>query len=461
MKKRIFSGVAFFLLPVYTLLAQNTFNFESWTGTEPDGWYSSNEITTPNGGAQTVVKETVSPGQGSFSVKMVTGNCPDCPNFNVFGIPTPLPNPLGGSVEYSAAYTQRPLSVDFKYKSNPMGNDVGGFNVQLTKYDAINDENDVIGEGWFESANSVTNWTNMNVPIVYYSNLVPDSISIWATSSIGSVPDLSALGITYPFSLPTPVSGSTFYVDAIHINLPSCDGFNIAVTGTNATSVGAMDGTATVTPSGGTAPYTYAWSNFETTPSINSLMPALYSVTVTDANGCAKVGNYNVLPFSCGAFSVSVTGTNASSFTAEDGSAQATVTGGTGPYTYQWNNGETTASISGLRLGAYAVAVTDASGNCLVWGYFPGSAPTGINDISSSDQFFNVYPNPSNGVFSLKSEIKIAQIEVVNMLGEIVYDSTVENISSTIDLSNQPEGFYFMHISHEKGKSIKKLILNK
>lgn len=462
MKKITLSCLAVVLLPAYTLLAQNTFNFESWTGNEPDGWVSSNELTTSNGGAQTVFKETTSPGQGSFSVKMVTGNCPDCPNFNVFGIPTPLPSPYGGDIEYTTAYTQRPISVDFKYKSSPVGNDVCGFNVQLTKYDALNDEDVVIGEGWFESSNTVTTWTNMNVPIVYYSNDVIDKISIWATSSIGSLPDLSALGVPpYPFVIPTPVAGSTFYVDAIHINLPSCDGLNVSVSGTNTSSLLAMDGTATATPSGGTAPYSYAWSNFETTQSISSLLPGLYSVTITDANGCAKVGTYNVLPTSCGAFSVSVTGTQASSFTAEDGSATATVSGGTPPYTYLWNTGDETASISGLRLGGYSVAVTDATGNCVAFGYFPNSAPTGINNISSTTNLFNLFPNPSNGTFSIASDNKVSHIEVVNMLGELVYTSQTGGTVSAIELSNQPNGLYFVHITHEKGKSIEKLVLKK
>lgn len=135
-----------------------------------------------------------------------------------------------------------------------------------------------------------------------------------------------------PFSPPTPVNGSTFYIDAINVNLPSCASFSISVTGTNETSFGAMDGTASVSPSGGTQPYTYQWSNLETTSSITSLIPSLYSVTVTDGNGCVKVGTYNVLPFSCAGFTVSVTGVQASSFTAEDGSATAVASGIPGPY---------------------------------------------------------------------------------------------------------------------------------
>ncbi|WP_186280002.1 T9SS-dependent choice-of-anchor J family protein [Fluviicola chungangensis] len=46
------------------------------------------------------------------------------------------------------------------------------------------------------------------------------------------------------------------------------------------------DGSATVSPAGGTAPYTYLWSNGSTLNSITNTLPGTYFVTITDANGC-------------------------------------------------------------------------------------------------------------------------------------------------------------------------------
>ncbi|MBL0316381.1 MAG: hypothetical protein IPP69_11600 [Flavobacteriales bacterium] len=263
-----------------SLSAQTNLNFESWSGNEPNSWASSNSITQASGGAQTVFKESTSPGEGSFSVKMVTGNCPDCPNFALlgqFGPPTPLPNPLGGSVQLGSfdnpgiAYTQRPISVDVRYKANPANNDICGFQVELTRYNAVTDEDETIGEGYFMANSDVNNWTNINVPIVYYSDLTPDRLNIWATSSIGSVPDLSALGFP-DLPLPTPVSGSTFYIDAIVMNLPSCDDFIVTASGTGESSLGAGDGSATANISGGTAPYTYSWNTLDNSPTIDNLI---------------------------------------------------------------------------------------------------------------------------------------------------------------------------------------------
>ncbi len=62
-----------------------------------------------------------------------------------------------------------------------------------------------------------------------------------------------------------------------------------SVTTTNETSAGANDGSALVTTTGGTGPYTYLWSNAAVTDSILNLSPATYSVTITDANGCTTI----------------------------------------------------------------------------------------------------------------------------------------------------------------------------
>jgi len=458
MKKILITTITLGVMAVCTVSAQTNLNFENWTGNEPNGWVSSNATTQAAGGAQTVFEEIANPGQGTASVKMVTGNCPDCPNFNIFGFPAPLPNPLGGGIQLGTfdtpgiPYTQRPISVDFRYKSNPMNNDAGGIHIELTKDDTI-----TIGEAYFEANTQVTNWTNMNIPIVYYSTLQPDRIDIYATSSIGSIPDLSAFGSPSPSDLgiPVPVAGSEFYLDAIVMNLPSCAGFDLSVTGTNETNIGANDGTASANPSGGTPPYTYSWSNLATTQSINGLIPGCYFVNVTDANGCQKAGTYCVAEGGCN-LSVSVTGTNSSSNSIYTGSgtAVATISGGNPPYDITWNTGATTASISNLAVGSYSVLITEQSNpNCATWGYFTvyGSAggPVGIIDNSSLNSPVIIYPNPSNGIFSIKSEIEISTIEIVNVHGEKIYSAKINSNKADIDIEKQPKGIYFYQIKSE------------
>lgn len=61
----------------------------------------------------------------------------------------------------------------------------------------------------------------------------------------------------------------------------------LSATSTNASSATTANGTATVIPSGGITPFSYSWSNGQTTATATALLPATYSVTVTTANGCS------------------------------------------------------------------------------------------------------------------------------------------------------------------------------
>lgn len=124
------------------------------------------------------------------------------------------------------------------------------------------------------------------------------------------------------------------------------------------------DGSATANPNGGTPPYSYDWSDGQTTQTASNLCPGTYTVTVTDANGCTEVVTITINPLLCTGFSVAVNTTGLSCFEAGDGSAEAVVTGGTAPFTYSWSNGASTSSISGLDAGTYTVTVTDAV-NCV------------------------------------------------------------------------------------------------
>jgi gliding motility-associated-like protein len=122
------------------------------------------------------------------------------------------------------------------------------------------------------------------------------------------------------------------------------------------------DGSASVAVSGGTAPYSYQWSDGSTTSSVNGLSAGIYTVTVTDINGCITSANVTITQPQQ-ALSTSVTSNQAvSCFGGGDGSLDVLVTGGTSPYTFQWNTGATTQNISGLSTGTYTVTVTDVNG---------------------------------------------------------------------------------------------------
>ncbi|MCB9173071.1 MAG: gliding motility-associated C-terminal domain-containing protein [Flavobacteriales bacterium] len=135
---------------------------------------------------------------------------------------------------------------------------------------------------------------------------------------------------------------------------------------TNVSCSGSCDGTASVTPSGGTAPYTYLWSgnsvNGQTTAAVSGLCLGAVSVTITDFNGCTKVVNFNIT--SPNALTVTTTATEVNCNGGTDGTATATPLDGTSPYTYQWSDplSQTTPVASGLAPGTYTVTVRDVNG---------------------------------------------------------------------------------------------------
>lgn len=165
--------------------------------------------------------------------------------------------------------------------------------------------------------------------------------------------------------------------------------------GWNVSCHGAADAVVDVQVQGGTAPYTYAWSNGATTASISGLTAGTYSVLATDANGCsisasvvlsepaALTSNTSAATFA-GGWNVGCNGAN-------DGSANFAVQGGTAPYTYAWSNGANTASVSGLSAGTYTVVATDANG-CSTSGSITLTEPSVLMTSISVTPGYTVQP---------------------------------------------------------------------
>jgi hypothetical protein len=141
-------------------------------------------------------------------------------------------------------------------------------------------------------------------------------------------------------------------------NLTQPTALAVTITKVNLFCNGGSNGHATATPSGGTAPYTYLWSTGATTAMITGRTQGNYTVTVTDANGCTKSGLVCITQPA--ALSVSTSTTNVSCFGGNNGTASATVSGGTPAYTYLWSTGGNTSSVSGLSNGSYTLTVTDS-----------------------------------------------------------------------------------------------------
>lgn len=145
----------------------------------------------------------------------------------------------------------------------------------------------------------------------------------------------------------------------------------------------------------------------------------------------------------------------------EDGSVVITPQGGVGPYTYIWNNGETTGSLDSLAAGNYAVTVTDHFGCSDAIGVLVEVGVIGLNDPELIEEVL-LMPNPTTGLATLKvrfAESSDASISVMNLLGQQVFtiqDKNVVNGEYLLDIAAQPDGVYLVSIrSGQEFKTMK------
>ncbi|WP_160213735.1 SdrD B-like domain-containing protein, partial [Phaeodactylibacter xiamenensis] len=219
---------------------------------------------------------------------------------------------------------------------------------------------------------------------------------------------------------------------SVTINEPSA--LSLSISGEDVDCFGNATGSADLSVSGGTAPYTYAWSNNATAQNIDNLTAGTYEVTVTDANGCEAIESITInepTELEAGATSVS------STCGAANGSVTATATGGTMPYTYVWSTGDQTAMVSGLMAGTYTVTVTDAN-NCTA------IASTTIVDESAPEL---VIVPTSPDCF----EKPTGSVDLTVNGGTAPFTFMWSNNATTEDLNNVAAGNYSVTVTDNNG----------
>ena len=169
---------------------------------------------------------------------------------------------------------------------------------------------------------------------------------------------ISLAAATYNITI-TDTKGCTFVTSAI---VPNAAGITVTPGAqTNVKCFGGNTGVAHVTVSGGTTPYTYAWSGSASTlDSAVNLALGTYTVTVHDANGCTGTTTFNITQPTAVSASYAVT---ASTCGLSNGKIVVTASGGTPGYTFAWSGGvSTTDSATGLPSASYSISVMDTNG---------------------------------------------------------------------------------------------------
>lgn len=239
----------------------------------------------------------------------------------------------------------------------------------------------------------------------------PDPISVTAEvtnvncfgNATGAI-DISVTGGTSPYSYSwTNSTGSVVSTDQDLINIvagtysvvvsssdTSCtvtktytisqpiEELNSSANITNVDCFGGSTGAIDVSVWGGTPPYLYVWDNGANSQDISSVTSGNYTLTITDDKGCSRTITYSVLQPS--ALATVMNTTDVLCFGEATGSVGVTVSGGTTPYSYSWENSEnvlaqSTSSLTNVTADTYQVTVTDDQG-CSVTASETISEPT-------------------------------------------------------------------------------------
>ncbi|MBN2728819.1 MAG: T9SS type A sorting domain-containing protein [Bacteroidales bacterium] len=177
--------------------------------------------------------------------------------------------------------------------------------------------------------------------------------------------------------------------DTVYFSVQNPNAPSVAFSTDSVSCFNFCDGYAVTNLTGGSSPFSFVWSNGDTSSYADTLCAGTYYLTVTDAANCVTYDTTIIEePLELTILTYS---TNESAFGSGDGSAWVDVSGGTAPYFYSWSGSiATTDSITGLTSGWYYVTVTDDNG-CLVIDSVEVDFTTSLEDFNDLVQ---IYPNP-------------------------------------------------------------------
>lgn len=226
------------------------------------------------------------------------------------------------------------------------------------------------------------------------------------------------------------------------------------VSQTNVSCFAGSDGAIDANVSGGTAPYVYNWSNGGLTEDINGIPAGNYVLDVTDLNSCTHQLIVNITE-PAAPLASTLTFVDVLCNGDATGSIDLSVSGGTTPYAFTWNNLATTEDISGLTANNYNVVITDAKG-CINNNNATISEPTALNLTQSAVDVLcfggnngSVNANVTGGVFpysyswsdGLNNQLSNSTNSMTNLFADVygltVTDSNACTISTSITV-NEP-----------------------
>ncbi len=248
----------------------------------------------------------------------------------------------------------------------------------------------------------------------------------WSTG--GSTPTLSNLN---PGTYSVEVTDAGGCQMTQNVTISQATNIGLVVTElTSSSGQSVADASASVSVSGGLAPYTINWDNGAVGDTVNNLSPGLHEVIATDANGCFASGSVEVGFFELDVNVIEIRDLRCNGDI--NGRATAEPTSGPPPYSYLWSTGDTTATVTELSGGQHSVTVTDGD----------GKKGRGVVNITEPEPiFFNLEITPPGCATSSNGRIVINAVGIVgNALYEFGFGVSPDSVINGISIGNKRFG---------------------
>ena len=201
------------------------------------------------------------------------------------------------------------------------------------------------------------------------------------------------------------------------------------------------------------------WNNGQSGTVLSNLSVGTYDATISYNNGLCSIMQSELVQ-SPNVISITALITDIDSINA--GAIDVTVSGGTPPYLYNWDNNQQTEDLTNLIAGVYSISVTDSAGCSLAAFYEISEDTTGQSDGLDEVIYFNInaYPNPSNGDVTISWSGELISLELISALGQVI-SKQYSFPTNTKLLKNLNSGVYFVRYTKNQttSKTIKLVVL--
>lgn len=264
--------------------------------------------------------------------------------------------------------------------------------------------------------------------------LLPNPIASpnFTTTYLLTVTDANGCTAQYPLVVMV-TGGGCDLTPIVNVTMPVC--------------FGECAGSLAASVVGGTPPFTYQWTGpdgFTSTATfITGLCPGIYTLLIADAMGCIINQAYTITALSP-LLAISTESTPVQIPAGGSATITSTTTGGTPPYTYLWNTGQTSSSITITDAGTYCISVTDSNGctdeECRTVTAEP------VTPLNAQDDFVYAETGQTLTINPLANDTGTNTLTLLTVLATIDVNVDYENGTITLTAPDEPGAYLITYL---------------